>query len=452
MASIGRNDPCPCGSGLKFKRCCLNKGVNKAQSYSPAERDGALAKLMRFSARDEFKEAHRAALETFWSDSLLKEPDEELARVMDSEQANLAYHSWFVFDFDLGEGWTALDLFLEREGKRLSSGERAFLEGMRGSHLRLYEVLEVKTDQGFELRDLWDDRRLWVRERLGTRQIAQWDVIAGRLGVAGDGATVFEVLPYVFSAADKEDLVMGLKKSYRLFTRERPGASLIEFFRSMAPVFHQIWLDRVALRPLPKIMTAEGDPFIFAKVIFDLRDRERVIKTLGRCPDLVDHEDGSYGWVEEKGVFQRSLGTLVLENDRLVLETTSRQRAERGKDFVQSLLADAVGFKVVAYEDVWQAVDRAPKAAEKHEAEIPPEIQAEIVGQFYEKHYREWVDKPVPALGNRTPRLAARLKTVRPKLIALLKDMESREERKRRAGEPAYDFGWIWKELGLKRE
>jgi len=22
---VGRNDPCPCGSGLKFKRCCLQK-------------------------------------------------------------------------------------------------------------------------------------------------------------------------------------------------------------------------------------------------------------------------------------------------------------------------------------------------------------------------------------------------------------------------------------------
>ena len=23
---IGRNDPCPCGSGLKYKKCCLNSG------------------------------------------------------------------------------------------------------------------------------------------------------------------------------------------------------------------------------------------------------------------------------------------------------------------------------------------------------------------------------------------------------------------------------------------
>ncbi|MBF0383979.1 MAG: SEC-C domain-containing protein [Magnetococcales bacterium] len=21
---VGRNDPCPCGSGKKFKKCCLN--------------------------------------------------------------------------------------------------------------------------------------------------------------------------------------------------------------------------------------------------------------------------------------------------------------------------------------------------------------------------------------------------------------------------------------------
>ncbi len=25
MASIGRNEPCPCGSGLKYKKCCALK-------------------------------------------------------------------------------------------------------------------------------------------------------------------------------------------------------------------------------------------------------------------------------------------------------------------------------------------------------------------------------------------------------------------------------------------
>jgi SEC-C motif-containing protein len=30
---VGRNDPCPCGSGKKFKKCCLNsQGLNKPSS------------------------------------------------------------------------------------------------------------------------------------------------------------------------------------------------------------------------------------------------------------------------------------------------------------------------------------------------------------------------------------------------------------------------------------
>lgn len=28
VLGIGRNDPCPCNSGLKFKKCCISK-VNK---------------------------------------------------------------------------------------------------------------------------------------------------------------------------------------------------------------------------------------------------------------------------------------------------------------------------------------------------------------------------------------------------------------------------------------
>lgn len=24
---VGRNDPCPCGSGKKFKKCCMGKGI-----------------------------------------------------------------------------------------------------------------------------------------------------------------------------------------------------------------------------------------------------------------------------------------------------------------------------------------------------------------------------------------------------------------------------------------
>jgi tetratricopeptide (TPR) repeat protein len=39
MAKIGRNDPCPCGSGQKYKRCCLPR-----EEAAAAERTAARAR------------------------------------------------------------------------------------------------------------------------------------------------------------------------------------------------------------------------------------------------------------------------------------------------------------------------------------------------------------------------------------------------------------------------
>lgn len=39
MANIGRNDPCPCGSGKKYKKCCLNKTTHTAVNELTSEND-----------------------------------------------------------------------------------------------------------------------------------------------------------------------------------------------------------------------------------------------------------------------------------------------------------------------------------------------------------------------------------------------------------------------------
>jgi hypothetical protein len=176
----------------------------------------------------------------------------------------------------------------------------------------------------------------------------------------------------------------------------------------MAPIFHQLWLERVVLRPLPKIITGDGEPFIFAKVIFDLQDRQALTAALTGHPDVVDHGDGSYGWLEDAGALQRSVGTIVVEYRRVVFETTSQRRADRGKEFLQRLCGGAVNFRVITYEDVGQALKRAPERPKEPLPAIPPEVQTEVLGRFYEEHYRKWLDEPVPALGNRIERLGMR--------------------------------------------
>jgi len=43
-------------------------------AYTSGERDSALKKLMRFAARSEFDQKHRAALELFWATGFRKSP------------------------------------------------------------------------------------------------------------------------------------------------------------------------------------------------------------------------------------------------------------------------------------------------------------------------------------------------------------------------------------------
>ena len=49
MAKTGRNDPCPCGSGQKYKRCCLPRDT--AAAAEPAATDRAAAARAREAER-----------------------------------------------------------------------------------------------------------------------------------------------------------------------------------------------------------------------------------------------------------------------------------------------------------------------------------------------------------------------------------------------------------------
>ena len=63
---IGRNDPCPCGSGLKYKKCCLNKTLSKSKIYDLKELYARKYKIRLKEAVDieGIKRAGRLVLET----------------------------------------------------------------------------------------------------------------------------------------------------------------------------------------------------------------------------------------------------------------------------------------------------------------------------------------------------------------------------------------------------
>src|SRR3989441_7722863 len=97
MSDIGRNDPCPCGSGKKYKRCCLAKDAPAPGAWTTGERDSALASLMRFARRAELDGDRAAAEVAFWGKRLERMTPAEARETMDFEQSRFGFHEWLGF-------------------------------------------------------------------------------------------------------------------------------------------------------------------------------------------------------------------------------------------------------------------------------------------------------------------------------------------------------------------
>ena len=450
----GRNDLCPCGSGRKYKKCCLVRDEAVRQVSAAADavaldgadlRQAALDALTAYSIQQGLAKQARAVVEAFSLDRPLPEGVSEA-------DVHLKFYFHWHLDAVLANGRTIAEAFLESAGPSLPTRQRALLERLSRARLRLYEVEEVRREEGLRLLDLRSGERVWVRERSATRQLERWDVLGARLAAEEDGVLGLEGGAYLFTPDAKSDLVDRLRKEERTLRRRNEALDDDALVRLFAPIVHSLWLARSVPRPKPRLVTAEGDPLVFGKCVFDVFDERALRAALDRHGELVADPDGGYLWVEDsRDGFTRTLGEITLEEGRLTLNVTSRQRAERGRALIAKACGAAIRHRATRYESVESAMKaRVPALAMRPEEPVPPAEAARVLAEFKDGHYRAWLDVPLPALAGRTPRHAARLKTLRPRLIDLLKELENHEARSASPESLAYDFGWMWSELGLE--
>lgn len=147
---LGCNAPCACGR--KFKHSCLSKQRATTGACTAQERQDALAKLLRFTECDEFAEDFRLGQMLIWGGGLDLVPETRRQELEADEQSFLPFLDWYLFALALREDHDTLAAwFLASRGAALSPGERTCLELMRGSCLRLCEVVEVRPDEGLGL-------------------------------------------------------------------------------------------------------------------------------------------------------------------------------------------------------------------------------------------------------------------------------------------------------------
>ena len=132
MSKPGRNDPCPCGSGRKYKRCCLDREAEHDAIAAALEARAlpllsGLARFAEGAVRTPIDEIARKEF-PFWRGPL---DDAMASRVVDH----------LIFDFRLERfGRTAIDEFVLEEGHSLGAQERTLLSAWGEARRRLYRA------------------------------------------------------------------------------------------------------------------------------------------------------------------------------------------------------------------------------------------------------------------------------------------------------------------------
>lgn len=149
-----------------------------------------------------------------------------------------------------------------------------------------------------------------------------------------------------------------------------------------------------------------------------------------------------------------TLGALRLDGSRLVVEVNSARRRRRIEKEIAKYLGSAATLVDTTVTDLAEALERRREMRSLATSDLltpadsprPPELQA-IEAELARKHWDTWLDTKVPALGNRTPRQAAKTASGRERLEALLADYSQKSASGRNAFEP--DIGTLKRKLGL---
>lgn len=106
---VGRNDPCPCGSGKKYKKCCMLK--NAVSITALLEKDAAALhnRIIDYAV-------------TSYSEELTKDFQEKVEYLIIKDRKKelefyiLAHSIWFIFFKPLEDGTTIMERFIREKG------------------------------------------------------------------------------------------------------------------------------------------------------------------------------------------------------------------------------------------------------------------------------------------------------------------------------------------------
>ena len=366
-----------------------------------------------------------------------------------------------------------VDLYLKRRGWSETALNQDYFSALRDTPVRLYEVTEVKSGKSMVLQDLLGSAEpVTVLEKSATRSLRKWDRIAVRIITEQDSHVISGAL-LAFSTEAVELLFDGLRGALKL--KKRDALQLTrQQLRSCAPIFTCAWLFTALPRAIfpsqPTFCNSDGDDVMFHDLRFPLAagvTQKEVAACLGEVRNFVPEGSRFWNWLaplrknprkQPSGVMLDSritdrtvLGSLELGGKSLLVTVNSAERAKKVEALVTKATEERLKRPLTTIRTVKQMMaEEEPVPPQGGADEIPPEIAQQITHDYMDKHYRETLDAPIPALGGKSPRQAVRSTAGQEKVLEWLKLLENRSARHEDAPIGEYDFGWMWSELGLQ--
>ncbi|MEO9516408.1 MAG: hypothetical protein ABJH45_21350 [Paracoccaceae bacterium] len=319
---------------------------------------------------------------------------------------------------------------------------------------------------------LGDSGSVTVLEGSATQSLKQWDRIVVRV-IPEDNAHVISGALLAFSAEASAFLFDGLSAVLKVNTEADVTLKAGQLLQC-APVFTSAWLftalDRALSGEMPEMSNADGDDIMFHDLRFPFAQGV-LQKDIAACLNVVNgftpERQRCWVWLAphgRQGAMQDGslmldtqtegrtvLGHLELKGKSLLINVNSAARAQRVSELVMKAAGEHLKQPLTTIRTVEQmmAEEQDENDAEDID-EIPPEIARQIIQEHMDRHYRETLDAPIPALGGKSPRQAARSKAGRAKVVDWLKMLENNSAKHRNDAIEDYDFEWMWAELGLQ--
>jgi hypothetical protein len=455
---IGRNAPCPCGSGKKYKKCCLDKNITPPEALNYRRLSRALNELMPELIDHGFSvfghAVHSLAMAEFfgWPDP------EELPDEKTVERMEMLFWPWFVFNWEydsleyeddlpeVPEEATIAELYLESQRIDPQSPAAKLIHAANRLPYSFLEILSVQPGKSLHIKDVMTGADMIVQERAGSEMLSKGDIVYGRVVRIDDVGMFLGLSAAVLPPGIKPQLI-DLRRSLSEGRRKLSNDDLYDWDLEIREFFMEI--DRV-LHNRPELRNTDGDPMEFHKLTYDVESADQAVEKLASlCETETTDEIRAAAAMDKGGNIARVefnwdqignpihqampntvLGKIKINGKQMTVTVNSAARAKKIQKEIKKRLGAAAKLRLDVISDLDAMMNEEAGNEPMTEKELmeSPEIQQHIA-QMLETHWDSWVDQKIPALGNKTPKQAVRTADGREAVEALLLDAEKMTRR-----------------------